>query len=117
MRFLSAFIGFTFLFLAVCFAVTNRQTSIVSFWPFDIQIEAPVYLLTLGALVSGLLLGATGMWISVLPHRLSARRMHRELARMNDTISSLQRSLKPAVSAETAPSPLSSRRWRFWSRS
>ena len=64
--------GFILLLLALAFAISNRQSATISLWPFDAQVEAPLYLLTLGLLLIGLLLGAGFAWLSMLPHWLAA---------------------------------------------
>lgn len=116
MRIFSSLIGSLILLVAVCFAVSNRQMADVSLWPFDLQIEAPVYLLTLGSLLVGLFIGTVMTWIGLLPHRFAAKRMHKELARMNDKISALQQTVHSKEAAfASAAKPRSS--WRFWKKS
>lgn len=116
MRIFSSLLGSFVLILAVCFAVTNRQTADVSLWPFDLELQTPVYLLSLGSLFSGVLIGAVITWIGLLPHRLAARRLHKEIARMNDKISELQHSVQSAVPLKISSPFKPKSRWRFWTK-
>jgi uncharacterized integral membrane protein len=50
--------------LAVLFALSNSATSQVRLWPFPWAAELPLYLLILGSLLLGFLLGAIVAWIS-----------------------------------------------------
>ena len=66
--------------VAVSFAVANRQLVDISFWPFDISIQAPLYLLTLGSCFAGFVGGAFVFWIASLYQRLRVRRLEAKLA-------------------------------------
>jgi len=77
------------------FALSNRQTVPLAFWPFDEGLELPVYAIVLGPLFAGLLAGLfTGAG-----RRLAALARVRTLAHR---ITVLERQLE-AASAKAAP--------------
>jgi uncharacterized integral membrane protein len=114
MKFLSGLIGVIVLFLALAFALANRQPAAISLWPLDIEVHAPLCLLTLGTFVLGLLLGAVIAWFSLLPHRFTARRLRKELAALQDRIGDLQQTIIPPRAKNDSPLLASRSRRRFW---
>jgi uncharacterized integral membrane protein len=64
----------------VLFAVVNRAPVALSLWPFPWEIEAPLFLFTLGAIVFGFLFGAVVTWVSGGTARQKLRAAQRELA-------------------------------------
>jgi lipopolysaccharide assembly protein A len=62
----------------VLFAVSNRQQTEVQLWPLPYAIDLPVYIIALGPLVIGFLIGAVAMWYSGMRRRM--RRRTREKA-------------------------------------
>jgi uncharacterized integral membrane protein len=112
MRFISWLLGAIVLFIALCFALANRQHTTISLWPLDLEVEAPLYLLSLGTLLMGLFVGAVISWFSVLPYRLEARRLRREIMALRDKIDDLQQS-----SSEETLLPPPKPKWQVWNRS
>lgn len=114
MKILSGIIGFLLATVALCFAFSNRQPVTISLWPFDLALEAPLYLLSLGTLFMGLLFGAVVAWLMMIPHRLQSRRLHKDIANLNQKIIDLQQTvLAPRRDMDTLPAP-SKWDWRFW---
>jgi uncharacterized integral membrane protein len=64
----------------VLFAVMNRELVTLNLWPLPWDLAAPLYLLTLGCILFGFLVGLLVMWLS----HGSSRRRARELARRVD---------------------------------
>ena len=62
----------------VLFAVSNRQQTEIQLWPLPYAIDLPVYIIALGPLVAGFLMGAVAMWYSGMRRRI--RRRAREKA-------------------------------------
>ena len=89
MKFLSGVLGLFVLALALSFALANRQATVIQFWPFGVSIEAPLYLLTLGTLLFGLLIGAAIGWFAHIPHRMAAWRLRRDVTALQDKIDSI----------------------------
>lgn len=81
--------------LVVVFAVANRHDVRLEFWPLPWAVDLPVYLVVLGVLALGLVLGGLVMWLS--GH--GARRRAREQRRRAE---SLERQLRAAESAAQA---------------
>ncbi len=117
MKLFSGLIGLIILVLALCFALANRQSSTISLWPFGVEVVAPLYLLTLGTLFCGFLAGAIIAWFNMLPHRLNARRLRKEIALLHEKIGDLQQTVLAPRQADasllTPPKP----KWRFWEKS
>lgn len=90
MRLLSGFLGFLILLLAVVFALSNRQSATLVFWPFGFDLSAPLCLFLLAALLGGSLLGAGFAMCSMLPVYWESRHMRRELARQRQRIEELE---------------------------
>jgi uncharacterized integral membrane protein len=80
MRFLSGLLSFVLILLIMLFSVNNRGLAMVDFWPLGFAIEMPLYLLGVGALLLGMLLGGLMIWVPSLRHRLAARKLGKEIA-------------------------------------
>ena len=103
--------------LAVVFAVSNRATVSLSLWPFDVVIEAPLYLLLIGTLTAGVLLGGAAVWLTVLPHRLLARRLARDVETLGTKLDTLQADLRREREGVALPPPRKfASVWQFWKR-
>jgi uncharacterized integral membrane protein len=79
------------------FAISNRDSILVTFWPLPIAIAAPIYLVVLLALVVGFLVGELVAW-------LNAGRTRREMRNRGRRIETLERDLAAAqtqVQAQT----------------
>ena len=100
--------GFLLLVLAIVFALSNRQSATVGLWPLGAEVSAPLSLLTLGSLFSGLLLGAVVGWASMLPHRLEARRLRQEMESLHRKLDAL-RDLSPSFASAPPQGKLTSR--------
>ncbi len=81
----------------VAFAVANRQTVAVNLWPFALEMQTPVFLLSLGCLFIGFAFGALLLWLSSLRHRLAARKLGTALAKAQDEIKKLQQEKMPVT--------------------
>jgi putative membrane protein len=75
----------------VLFAVVNRNPVALSLWPLPWEIEAPLFLFTLGTIVFGFLFGAVVTWISGGTTRHKLRQAHRDLAHAQDELAALKR--------------------------
>lgn len=96
MRILSGLIGLIVILAALAFTLSNRQSVVVSFWPFDAETPAvPLGPLVLGAFFLGLLVGAMIVWLNLLPHRFKARRLRKDLTRLQGKIEDMRQSVMP----------------------
>jgi uncharacterized integral membrane protein len=118
MKLFSGLFGLVLILLALAFAISNRQAATISLWPFDAQVEAPLYLLTLGILLLGLLLGAGFAWLSMLPHQLAARRLRNDIGHLHDKLEELQQTISaaPRMRDDGTALPPPKSKWRFWGR-
>jgi uncharacterized integral membrane protein len=100
---LSWLVGIPIALLAVLFAVSNRQAVVIDPWPLPWEVTIPLYLLVLGALAVGLVIGAVIAWLSAAGTRGRARRDHRRANRLEGELE--QRRLKEGESPKALPSP------------
>ena len=100
MKFVSWILTLLVLLLAVSFALKNQQNTTLNLWPADIVVEAPLYLVSLGTLFVGLLLGAMIVWISHLPRRLETRRLRRDIAKLREKIEDMNATLPHAENSD-----------------
>lgn len=79
LRFISALFTLAFLLLVMAFAVANEAPVTLGLWPFETGIVLPLYGVGLGALFAGLVAGGVLSWLAMLPHRINAARLRRQL--------------------------------------
>lgn len=68
------------LLLLVVFSINNRDAVAVNLWPLRYEIGLPLYLVVLGSLVVGLLLGLFLEWVFEGRNRSALRKERRRLA-------------------------------------
>lgn len=118
MKLISAIFGFFILVVLLIFALSNRQSVSVSLWPFDVEIGASVFILVLGSLAIGMLLGGGLIWLQHLPHRFRARRLGKDVVVLSDRVLELERELeqlRPPEPEKKTPLLIGTK-WRFWER-
>ena len=82
--------------VVIVFAVANRNFVPLDLWPFEIAVQVPIFVLVLGSLFVGFLIGALAMWVSGGKQRRRARAARSRLAKLERDV---QRQ-------EGAPAPL-----------
>lgn len=82
MRVLYWIIAIPLTILITIFAVANRQATTLSLWPLPFEIDLPLFVPVLGALLIGLLIGLLFEWLLTGKHRRANRKMGSELARI-----------------------------------
>jgi uncharacterized integral membrane protein len=82
MRF--AYWGLTLLAAIICavFAAYNRASTVLDLWPFA-TVELPLYLLVLGTLMAGFLLGSLVTWFGHFGVRRERRRLTKQVQRLD----------------------------------
>jgi uncharacterized integral membrane protein len=90
MRFITAILAALLAIFAVAFAVDNRETVGVGFWPLPLQVVMPLFLIVLGAAFIGFLLGCLVAWWSGRHARSEARRRARDVSRLEARIAVLE---------------------------
>ncbi|HMO27996.1 lipopolysaccharide assembly protein LapA domain-containing protein [Enterovirga sp.] len=93
----------------ILLSVANRAPVLFSLDPFDrgtpeLAFHIPLYMLLLGALVLGVLLGGTGAWLAGGHHRRRGRASRREVSRLKQETDRLRTHLS-ATRAEALPPP------------
>ncbi len=74
MRILSWIFVFPLTLIAVSFALSNRETVLLTLWPFPFEMRLPVFAVGVGGLVLGFLAGVITLWGLQLRARLRNRR-------------------------------------------
>jgi uncharacterized integral membrane protein len=93
-------IGLPLAILAAVFAVNNRGAVSVSLWPTPFSVDLPLYLLCLGALVLGLVVGGLFTWIGAAKVRVRLRDRDLEIRGLRrDLEKAAQENQKPTEAA------------------
>jgi uncharacterized integral membrane protein len=95
-----------FLAIGVIFAVVNREAVAVSLWPFAVSVQAPLFLVILGALFVGFLLGGVASWAAAGGRRRAARGEHRRARDLESEIRRLKRAEDAEAGAARPGDPL-----------
>jgi putative membrane protein len=82
MRFLYWIIAIPLAVLIAVFAVSNRALVTISLWPLPFEVDLPLFLPIMVALLVGLGIGFAFEWLLQGKHRRAARRMDSELKRI-----------------------------------
>lgn len=112
MRRLSLLVTIPLALAFVVFAVTNRQIVVLNLWPFGVALSLPLFLLALGMLGVGALIGAFWIWMPLLRWRLRARSQERRLieleaalAESRAVVAQLRDPARPAEGTGLVPPP------------
>ncbi len=68
--------------MVVVFAVANRAFVPLDLWPFAIEVRIPIFLLVLGSMLLGFLIGALVMWLSTGRQRRQSRAAKGRIAKL-----------------------------------
>ena len=96
MRFVRWFVTALVAILLVIFAVSNRQTVEVTFWPFPVTIDSALSLVVLGAVVLAFLVGQFVAWLGAQRWRQDARAKQRRIEALERELAATQAQLRPA---------------------
>ena len=88
-RLITGVISLVLLVVGVIFALTNRQAVEIHLWPLGQTHELPLFLIVLGTLFAGFVIGGAASWFSggrqrrqARVDRMRARSMENEIARL-----------------------------------
>ena len=84
-------LGLAGLVVIVAFAIANRTPVDVSFAPFPVVLELPVYGVFLFGLVLGGVLGGSAAWLGGHGHRRDARRMRNKVWALENQVATLKK--------------------------
>lgn len=90
MKWISWIISLPLMAVAVVFAIANRHIVTLDLWPLAFSIDLPLFILVLGCLFAGLLIGAIIMWFTSGKNRRRARKAESKAARLERELARLQ---------------------------
>jgi uncharacterized integral membrane protein len=107
MKILSRTLFVLFVLLGVLIAVSNTQLVQLTLWPLPHVVVMPVYLLVVGLLLLGVLVGLGMGWWAARHHRRRAREAGGEAARLDREVQRLRQAatVPPAPAAGSGPAP------------
>jgi uncharacterized integral membrane protein len=95
----------------IAFATANRQTVTVSLDPFNPEhpaasVTLPLFVLIIGLLIVGVVIGGVASWLRHGPVRRTARRLDREARDLRGEVTTLKRNAGgPAAMPESGKTP------------
>lgn len=102
-RILAWIIGLPVLVAFILFALDNRGTLVLGFWPVPWKLSLPIYLAVLAFLLVGFLSGGVVAWLSGHRKRAALGRARAEVERLARENTELQRRLAAAEAAQRPP--------------
>jgi lipopolysaccharide assembly protein A len=81
-RFVYWFITALVALVVVVFAVSNRAVVVLTFFPLPAELQAPLYLVVIAAVILGFVIGALVAWIAGGKRRAEARELRRRIDRL-----------------------------------
>jgi len=91
--------------LLIIFAVSNRDSTVVTFWPLPAELAAPLYLIVLLSLLVGFLAGEFVAWINGRRWRREARFRARRIEALERELAATQAQLAAHEGATRLPAP------------
>jgi uncharacterized integral membrane protein len=79
----------------ILFAVSNREAVAVRLWPLSDVIEMPLYLVLLGSLLVGFVVGEIVAWVAGLHWRHEARRSRDRIAELERELAAARPRIAP----------------------
>ena len=101
-RFIWLIISLLAILLAMIFAVSNTQSTMLRFWPFSGQLDIAVWGLALGAFIFGALFGGGLVWLSLVAARARNWRLQRALGKAEKRAAKAEDQLT-AAATDTPP--------------
>jgi lipopolysaccharide assembly protein A len=89
------------------FAVSNREVVTLGLWPLAFELDLPLYLAVLPALLIGFISGAAAAWIGGRHRRRENRRRGRRIAALETELAAREAQFSGA--RETAPPRIAAR--------
>lgn len=108
-RFLWLIISLIAILLAMTFAVSNTQVTMLRFWPLTGQFDIAVWGLALGAFVFGALFGGGLVWLSLVAARARNWKLQRALGKSEKRATKAEGQLS-ASETDTPPATKAIRR-------
>ncbi|KZD09066.1 lipopolysaccharide assembly protein LapA domain-containing protein [Oceanibaculum pacificum] len=105
-KILTALVTVPVALLVILFAVSNRETVDLTLWPLPYSISLPLFLVVLGFLFLGFLLGAMFLWLEVLRAHSQTRAATKRADSAERALEDLRRDRRLAVDPAGVPGAL-----------
>ncbi len=92
--------------VVVIFAIANREFVPLDLWPFGLSRPLPIFVLILGGMFVGFLIGALVMWLSSGKQRKRAREARHQVAKLERRVKELERAQAQAKGGTAPPAPV-----------
>ena len=86
MKFHSWLLSLPFLIICVLFAVNNRQEITIDCWPLDYDIKTPLFVITLGGFLLGMIVGAGWLWFAGLRTHWDKRKLSKQVNKLQSIL-------------------------------
>ncbi len=89
--------------VAVIFSIANREPVTLDLWPFEKSLQLPLFVILLGCIAFGLVVGGVATWLSAGPARRRARQLRRRVAELEREAARLSQQRDGAARAVIRP--------------
>ena len=89
------------LIVIVAFAVANRTPVAFDLWPFELSAELPLFVVVLGSVFAGLVIGGVAAWLSGAESRRRGRRARHRATELQRELDRLRREREMAAAPPT----------------
>lgn len=96
-KWLSRLIWIPLALIGAVFAVANREKVTISLWPLPWEASLPLFMVLIGVLVLGLLVGGLIVWLGGHHHRVTARQQTRSSEQLRRQVAELKTAPPPAT--------------------
>lgn len=104
-RFLWLIISLTAIALAMLFSTSNTSIITIHLWPLSGSLDLAVWILALGALSVGALLGGGLVWMSLIAARARNWKLQRQLDKVEQRAQLAEEALAINADNDTNPNP------------
>ena len=102
MRLLTWLVGVAVAILTTLFAISNPMPVSITFWPFPFALDVGLYILIIGAVFCGFLVGVLVTWVAAGKHRRWIRKQRSEIQALEGELTDVQTRLVSQETSEAA---------------
>lgn len=102
MRLLTWLVAVAVAVVTVLFAISNRTPVSITVWPFPFAVDVGLYLIVIGAVFAGFLVGALVTWVAAGKHRRRVRKQRGEIRALEGELADLRTRLVSQDRSEAA---------------
>ncbi|MBH69146.1 MAG: hypothetical protein CMM58_12385 [Rhodospirillaceae bacterium] len=92
---------------AIIFAISNKHTVSLFFWPLSPSLEMPVYILSLGILIVGFILGNVFSWFDHSLNWMKRRKNEKKISELEQELSAIKQCISKNKKVPAKPTELS----------